>query len=66
MKSDLDELVKSFPNNDKVQTEGRLAGACERRVLHGVAIFRVLDVGRGNVDPRVSGREDWGATKGKS
>jgi hypothetical protein len=32
-------------------------------VLRGAAIFRVLDVGRGNVDPRVFGREDWGATR---
>jgi len=57
---------KSFPNNDVVQTEGKLARGRERRVPCGTAVFRAFDAGRCDVgDPRVVAREDWGAARGE-
>jgi len=39
----------------------------KRRVLCGAAVFRAFEVGQCDVgDPRVFGREDWCATRGKS
>ena len=56
-------MVKFLPDNDVVQTEGRVARGRERRGLREVAVFRAFDVGRCDVgNPRVFGRKIWGAT----